>query len=151
MSNNHLYLVVFSANSRLLSSIKPGLVKKINRLPTPIAGLVGHWPCFTIYNWSLKDLNFELLYVTLCPPLLSHAYFPIFFVIFPESTFIHHVPLLYHKGCIVWLPHTWVCNWRFGHFDLWSFPRQKVEPKVNKSPVIFHGDISYFCLWKAEM
>uniref|UniRef100_A0A3P8UYY5 Calponin-homology (CH) domain-containing protein n=1 Tax=Cynoglossus semilaevis TaxID=244447 RepID=A0A3P8UYY5_CYNSE len=26
----------------LLSSIKPGLVKKINRLPTPIAGLVGH-------------------------------------------------------------------------------------------------------------
>lgn len=25
---------------RLLSSIKPGLVKKINRLPTPIAGLV---------------------------------------------------------------------------------------------------------------
>lgn len=33
------YDVLLSCD-RLLNSIKPGLVKKINRLPTPIAGLV---------------------------------------------------------------------------------------------------------------
>lgn len=32
--------VVMLSSLRLLSSIKPSLVKKINRLPTPIAGLV---------------------------------------------------------------------------------------------------------------
>lgn len=42
---NYVYVSVFGfwmplINFRLLSSIKPGLVKKINRLPTPIAGLV---------------------------------------------------------------------------------------------------------------
>uniref|UniRef100_A0A8D2JJ07 Calponin-homology (CH) domain-containing protein n=1 Tax=Varanus komodoensis TaxID=61221 RepID=A0A8D2JJ07_VARKO len=30
----------------LLNSIKPGLIKKINRLPTPIAGLVSNSHCF---------------------------------------------------------------------------------------------------------
>ena len=34
-------MMCFRSESRLLSAIKPGAVKKINRLPTPIAGLVG--------------------------------------------------------------------------------------------------------------
>uniref|UniRef100_A0A3Q4AL51 Calponin-homology (CH) domain-containing protein n=1 Tax=Mola mola TaxID=94237 RepID=A0A3Q4AL51_MOLML len=33
----------------LLSSIRPGLVKKINRLPTPIAGLVSSLPSLIFY------------------------------------------------------------------------------------------------------
>uniref|UniRef100_A0A8B9Z822 Uncharacterized protein n=1 Tax=Buteo japonicus TaxID=224669 RepID=A0A8B9Z822_9AVES len=31
---------ILLSRNRLLNAIKPGLVKKINRLPTPIAGLV---------------------------------------------------------------------------------------------------------------
>lgn len=41
-------------HDRLLNAIKPGLVKKINRLPTPIAGLV------SIQNWDLSS-NMPLL------------------------------------------------------------------------------------------
>ena len=41
-------------HDRLLNAIKPGLVKKINRLPTPIAGLV------SIQNWDLSS-NIPLL------------------------------------------------------------------------------------------
>lgn len=42
---SHLTFCLF--HDRLLNAIKPGLVKKINRLPTPIAGLV------SIQNWDL--------------------------------------------------------------------------------------------------
>lgn len=35
-----IYSILWVLFSRLLNSIKPGLVRKINRLPTPIAGLV---------------------------------------------------------------------------------------------------------------
>lgn len=41
---------------RLLSSIKPGLVKKINRLPTPVAGLVSHLPLYFNQNLGLPLL-----------------------------------------------------------------------------------------------
>lgn len=42
------FYIFFCVFLRLLSSIKPGLVKKINRLPTPIAGLVRFvTSCFT--------------------------------------------------------------------------------------------------------
>lgn len=50
---DHLFPVCFL--DRLLSSIKPGLVKKINRLPTPIAGLVSLLSLLYIlyFHWSI--------------------------------------------------------------------------------------------------
>uniref|UniRef100_A0A8C6SED9 Uncharacterized protein n=1 Tax=Neogobius melanostomus TaxID=47308 RepID=A0A8C6SED9_9GOBI len=61
-------LLLFVCLARLLSSIKPGLVKKINRLPTPIAGqdnlsvlITIYWlgraaNCCTSYNGPTLDL-----------------------------------------------------------------------------------------------
>ncbi|KAL7886111.1 hypothetical protein AOLI_G00064060 [Acnodon oligacanthus] len=46
----------------LLSSIKPGLVKKINRLPTPVAGL--NLPCLHALDaspWSCQLNTFQHL------------------------------------------------------------------------------------------
>lgn len=56
--------------ARLLSSIKPGLVKKINRLPTPIAGLVS--PILSLsYSFPLilrSNILFQLCKVQKCTP-----------------------------------------------------------------------------------
>lgn len=47
---------------RLLSSIKPALVKKINRLPTPIAGLVSP-SCFLFPSFTLPPSRFQQLFL----------------------------------------------------------------------------------------
>uniref|UniRef100_A0AAY5EAT1 Calponin-homology (CH) domain-containing protein n=1 Tax=Electrophorus electricus TaxID=8005 RepID=A0AAY5EAT1_ELEEL len=46
----------------LLSSVKPGLVKKINRLPTPVAGLVGI-PLFSLQQVFDEDNTFGVIFL----------------------------------------------------------------------------------------
>lgn len=61
---------------RLLSSIKPALVKKINRLPTPIAGLVSPpWHRFPLICALLPVLRTSHLYLPLSSISLFHLHY----------------------------------------------------------------------------
>ncbi len=108
---------------RLLSSIKPGLVKKINRLPTPIAGLVSPLPLLILYTkfttfppklkavlWSSWILFF---------PMLSLA-FPSFALCVSYSYFLSlfSVPVSLSRDRMYYRAATCLVTWGYGFVTL---------------------------------
>lgn len=91
---------------RLLSSIKPGLVKKINRLPTPIAGLVSPHSSF-----RLQFAAFPPHSVLSSDPLGSLAVFLLCHIasglrlpLFPFSQSVFHLRDIFVARLILALP-----------------------------------------------